>query len=507
MGSALNKTGRIKFSVVSLFFTLGILVLSFGFLLSNCGKGEKTKVVVHDKGQFAIHLPMDQCDGDGTCSVTTTDLCGKDEDCPAGETCVEGTNGAVGQTSVVLNAEKMKERIKGEGSCSVTTSTVCRRDLDCPAGETCNLIPGSTDFTIEGWVKTAPSAANNSGKGVLFSFGSSDGGGGFALWLWQQTAGRTAVAPEQCPPGAPNGRCVKFLVHDIGPDTATVTCDSKSEEILVKNSGDGGSAIAVASNDIVDGQWHHVAAVLNGTTMTVYIDGVPGNNAGGDYPNPNTNGVRLVNFIEENFNRTCDLDTKLAANIGSNLSNFQGGSGIRTWELGAASQHAEPNGDAATYIFSNGDFTVDEVRVWTTARTQAQIQACMNRELNTYGSAECTINSDVMGYWKFNKGMTSIDGGAEDASSNDFSGNGVSGSNTQCQYPGDTAIIGSNLEASRCTDSAGYDDCGGCGQGFKDKNGDGNITDVDPKETMLNDIPYCAGGWVDGVPGLARADN
>lgn len=48
---------------------------------------------------------------------------------------------------------------------------------------------------------------------------------------------------------------------------------------------------------------------------------------------------------------------------------------------------------------------IDDVRYWTAARTQTQIQACMNQELVSHKSGDCGIeNSNLGAYLKFNEG-------------------------------------------------------------------------------------------------------
>jgi hypothetical protein len=63
---------------------------------------------------------------------------------------------------------------------------------------------------------------------------------------------------------------------------------------------------------------------------------------------------------------------------------------------------------------------VDEVRLWTVARTSAQMKACMGRELSTSGDGDCGINTKKLkGYWRFNE--------CEHAKTMDWSGAGSSG--------------------------------------------------------------------------------
>lgn len=61
------------------------------------------------------------------------------------------------------------------------------------------------------------------------------------------------------------------------------------------------------------------------------------------------------------------------------------------------------------------DGVIDEVRVWTVARTKAQIQACMRQELSFAVMGDCYMDTSILkGYWRFNEG--------EGVGSVDFSG-------------------------------------------------------------------------------------
>jgi hypothetical protein len=93
-------------------------------------------------------------------------------------------------------------------------------------------------------------------------------------------------------------------------------------------------------------QWHHVAATFNGSTLALYVDGVVVGSTpfGGSIP---------------------------VSGQGFTLGSHPG------------------------YEFFNG--TMDEVRIWNTARTQAQIQAAMNTEIMP-GTA------NLVAYYKFNQG-------------------------------------------------------------------------------------------------------
>lgn len=100
-------------------------------------------------------------------------------------------------------------------------------------------------------------------------------------------------------------------------------------------------------------QWSHIAATLNGTTATIYINGVVAGTA--TFPKP-------VNIIRNN----CYI-------------------GKSNW-----------NGDP----YANAIY--DELRIWNTAKTQAEIQSSMNTQL--LGN-----ESGLVAYYSFNQGIPSAD--------------------------------------------------------------------------------------------------
>jgi len=51
------------------------------------------------------------------------------------------------------------------------------------------------------------------------------------------------------------------------------------------------------------------------------------------------------------------------------------------------------------------DGVIDEVRIWTVARSKAQIQACMGQELSFSVMGDCYMDPSILkGYWRFNEG-------------------------------------------------------------------------------------------------------
>jgi hypothetical protein len=100
--------------------------------------------------------------------------------------------------------------------------------------------------------------------------------------------------------------------------------------------------------------WHHVAAVYNGTNIQLYVDGNPVGT-----PAPLTGTVA----VDNGYNLVLGM---YPATVSSKFSG-----------------------------------TMDEVRIWNVARTQAQLQANMNRELST------ASNSNLKVYYRFNQGTAS----------------------------------------------------------------------------------------------------
>lgn len=66
------------------------------------------------------------------------------------------------------------------------------------------------------------------------------------------------------------------------------------------------------------------------------------------------------------------------------------------------------------------DGVIDEVRIWTIARSKSQIQACMGQELSFSVMSDCYVDPSILkGYWRFNEGEGHL--------SADISGAGYSG--------------------------------------------------------------------------------
>lgn len=133
--------------------------------------------------------------------------------------------------------------------------------------------------------------------------------------------------------------------------TLSAGTDGKPGLTLVNGSGTSeyiGSSTALTLNT-----WTHVAAVLNGTTGKIYINGVE--KGSGTFTLTPANVTRTLNYIGK--------------------SNWAGND------------------------YANAQF--DEIRLWNTARTQLQIQS------NIYKELDPATESDLLAYYTFNQGIAS----------------------------------------------------------------------------------------------------
>jgi N-acetylneuraminic acid mutarotase len=124
---------------------------------------------------------------------------------------------------------------------------------------------------------------------------------------------------------------------------------SNSNFISFAASGISGGALTGTIN-VNDGQWHHVAAVYDGSHKYLYVDG-----------NLDASSVATGTILNSSYNVA----------IGENLEQ--------------------------TGRQFNGK--IDEVRIWNVARTQAEIQASMN-------SGICSNTPGLVAYFPFNEGVS-----------------------------------------------------------------------------------------------------
>jgi len=137
------------------------------------------------------------------------------------------------------------------------------------------------------------------------------------------------------------------------------------------NLGGGNYASATGSTDITLNAWHHVVGTWDGTNVTIYLDGVQDGTGSG------TGTVQ---------------DAATQVHIGERLT------------CGSFEEWVEGN--------------IDDVRFWSTGRTQTQVLANMYTELTG-------TEPGLYAYWKFDEGIGQVAG---DSGANGF--NGMLGSTT-----------------------------------------------------------------------------
>jgi hypothetical protein len=159
---------------------------------------------------------------------------------------------------------------------------------------------------------------------------------------------------------------------------------------------------------INDGNWHHVSTVFNPNAtnkVSLYVDGVLD--------------------VAGNLTVAVNTNINVPVRIGRRID------------------------DVKTF---NG--SIDEVRIWNVARTQAQIQASMNNEL-------CAPQANLMAYYKFNEGVAS-GSNTSVITVPDFSGNNNTGTLTNFALTGNTSnwVAGQNLPQQTIDDTVTNDNTG-----------------------------------------------
>ncbi len=133
--------------------------------------------------------------------------------------------------------------------------------------------------------------------------------------------------------------------------------------------------------NINDGNWHHVAVSHDGTNSRIYVDGV------------------LINTTSITYN--------------TNGYDFQ---------IGASNRNG-------SYLY-NLSGSLDEIRVWNVALTEADILATMN--------CEAQSQPELVAYYKFNQGFDAADNSSI-TTLTDSSGNGIDGTLTNFALTGTTS--------------------------------------------------------------------
>ena len=195
--------------------------------------------------------------------------------------------------------------------------------------------------------------------------------------------------------GRDDGKGIVLFVNNNEPKLAV-------RRIPVAPEPTGCSQLSVTSTEcivdsnvsIVQDEWNHIAGVLTSEDQS----SGPANCTAVGSENPH-----IAIFINGEL-KNCATTGLLFADdpIVKTVSiGIQG-------EIGPAIDNGEVTG-------ARFDGVIDEVRLWTVARSEAQIQACMGQELSFTVKGNCYMDPSVLkGYWRFNEG--------EGALSTDFSG-------------------------------------------------------------------------------------
>jgi hypothetical protein len=230
------------------------------------------------------------------------------------------------------------------------------------ANENISSIEGE-ELTIETWVKrrTNPSDLNGGIFGRL------------------DTRGAVLYVKNNEP---------KFAIKKLLPDVPTTTPGITSTEEFIVGAG------STLINDI----WTHIAGVLTNNSHSHPTSTSCTSTAMTETPH-------LDILINGEFSNCASSDTKFADEPGGK-------------EISIGIMAGSVDGIDGSFRF-NG--VIDEGRFWrTVARTQEQIQNCMDQELSFYEPGDCRINLSILeGYWRLNEG--------QDHTAKDFSGNGING--------------------------------------------------------------------------------
>jgi len=180
---------------------------------------------------------------------------------------------------------------------------------------------------------------------------------------------------------------------------------------------------------LINDTWYHLAGVLvnqDHSATHAAIDCEDGGAVGSDDAGGNAENPHLDIYVDgvleacaTTFDST-DLVTDPAAapqGILDPNKYLLADATVNSAEIGWLSNALTPLVDSV----AGGNFEgiIEEVRVWTSARTASQIADCKDAELSI-ASGNCNINdSSLLGYWRFNTGSGS--------DIHDSSGNGLNG--------------------------------------------------------------------------------
>ncbi|RJQ45292.1 MAG: LamG domain-containing protein [Nitrospiraceae bacterium] len=255
-----------------------------------------------------------------------------------------------------------------EGEAYIANQNLFRRAQNCPRGLGISAIPpfdvgectrtvdpNVKEFTVEGWIKRKTSGALNGGILSRFDVG------GLSLYVKN------------------NKPKLAILIPVTG--TATFT--------------------AASADDLQVDNWTHVAGVLVNENHGAVV-GHPAC-SGGQSETPHLD--LYVDGVLKSCGRTWGGSGSNPEITAPQFAPDDGGDGQGYMQIymGAIPFQFSIDGlDDQTKL----EAVLDDIRFWTVARTQAEIQQCMNTKLTLSGT--CTTNdANLKGYWAFNEGTGS----------------------------------------------------------------------------------------------------
>lgn len=232
------------------------------------------------------------------------------------------------------------------------------------------------EFTIEAWIKSKTSVL----KGGIFSSLSPHG----AVLFVNNNRPKFALKTLNCGINPTSTECMMEKPSGCTANPTSTECIVDSHFSLIQD------------------VWHHIAGVLTGK----------------EHIHPLS-----TSCTSEVMSETPHMDIYVNGEFqdcSSSGSQFVNNPYPYVFTIGTIGDSPFPLDQAEITATTRFDGVIDEVRVWTTARTQSQIQECMHQQLTFAGEENCVIDpGTLMGYWRLNEG--------EGFSVMDFSGNGLNG--------------------------------------------------------------------------------
>jgi hypothetical protein len=253
---------------------------------------------------------------------------------------------------------------------------------ECPAGTCRGFVvsdvfdkdPSKTiagkELTIEGWIKSRTSNPNNFTGAILGRFDTA----GIVLFV--------------------NGGEPKAAIRRVGATgTATATADY----------------IVSSGMQIVDNVWHHVAAVLTAEDHSAVHADCGDTDADNktdtvNCPDAGTvcnNNIHFDIYVDGAY-KECNTTYGQSNDTSVTHPEFAGAPGDHILSVGVFAESLAFDVDGLNNATFPG--VIDEVRLWGTARTQNEIQKCMNQELSLDGSTCGRVTSSCIAYLKLNEG-------------------------------------------------------------------------------------------------------